>query len=166
MLYYFTLMIETLRKKLHAPELNEVLNNLLQHAMMMCETKAGTLQLINKTNNTLEIATSFGLSEEFIAHFSIVTCDDGSVCGRALAKGETIFISDLTTDRLFARHLNLALQNNIRAVLSTPLISASHKIIGMISVHFMTPKKISKVSLQAFESFCRKAADKIEELTS
>ncbi|HET6766721.1 MAG TPA: GAF domain-containing protein [Chitinophagaceae bacterium] len=159
-------MIETLRKKLHEPELNEVLNNLLQHAMMMCETKAGTLQLINRKNNTLEIAASFGLSDEFIAHFNIVTCDDGSVCGRALAKGETVFISDLTTDKLFARHLNLALQNNIRAVQSTPLISSSNNIVGMLSVHFMIPKKIRKMNLEAFESFCRKAADKIEELTT
>lgn len=158
-------MIEALRKKLHEPELHDLLDNLLQHAMMMCETKAGTLQLLNETNNTLEIATSFGLSDEFITHFRIVTCNDGSVCGRALAKKETIVIDDLTTDRSFARHLNLALQNNIRAVQSSPLISSNGKIIGMMSVHFVTPKKISKVSLKAFEAFCTKAADKIEEFT-
>ena len=159
-------MIETLRKKLHGPELYEVLDNLLQQAMMMCETKAGTFQLINKTNNSLEIVTSFGLSEEFITHFRFVNCYDGSVCGRALAKGETVFIPDLTSDRSFARHLNLALQNNIRSVQSTPLISSSNQIVVMISVHFMTPKKISKINLQEFESFCKKAADKIEELIS
>ena len=165
-MYIFTSMIETLRKKLHEPELHDVLDNLLQHAMMMRETKVGTLQLINETNNTLEIATSFGLSEEFITHFRVVNCDDGSVCGRALAKGETVFIDDLTTDRSFARHLNLALQNNIRAVQSSPLKTSNGKIIGMISVHFRVPKKISKTRLQAFELFCTKAADKIEELTS
>lgn len=159
-------MIEALRKKLHEPEVTELLDNLLQQAMMMCETKAGTLQLINKGNNTLEIATSFGLSDDFVAHFRIVSCTDGSVCGRALAKGKTIFIDDLTTDKLFARHLNLALQNNITAVQSTPLISSRNKIVGMVSVHYTTPKKISKISLQEFETFCTKAADRIEELTS
>ncbi len=162
---YTIAMINTLRKKILEPELQEVLDNLLQHAMMMCETKAGTLQLINKTNNTLEIASSFGLSDEFITHFRSVNYDDGSVCGRAFAKGETIFIEDLSADISFARHLNLALQNNITAVHSTPLISGSGNIVGMISVHFTTPGKINKNSLQAFESFCRKAADKIEEFT-
>ena len=156
-------MIDPIQKKLHGTDLHEVLDNLLQHAMMMCETKAGTLQLINETTNTLEIAASFGLSDEFITHFRIVTCDDGSVCGRALAKKETIFIDDLTTDRSFARHLNLALQNNIMSVQSTPLVSSSGKIIGMISVHFSTRKKKPTYDLQAFESFCTKAADKIEE---
>ena len=158
-------MINPIQKKLQGPELHEVLDNLLQHAMMMCNTKAGTLQLVNKTNNTLEIATSFGLSDEFITHFRIVTCDDGSVCGRALAKKETIFIEDLTTDRSFARHLNLALQNNIMSVQSTPLISSGGKIVGMISVHFSTRKKRPHNNLEAFESFCTKAADKIEEFT-
>jgi GAF domain-containing protein len=158
-------MIEALRKKLLEPELHEVLDNLLQHAMMMCGTKAGTIQLLNETNNSLEIATSFGLSDEFIMHFRIVTCDDGSVCGRALAKKETIFIDDLTKDRSFARHLNLALQNNIRAVQSSPLISSSGRIVGMMSVHFATPGKVSKVNVQEFESYCTKAADKIEEFT-
>ena len=99
-------MISSIQEKLNGSELHEVLDNLLQHAMMIWETKAGTLQLINETNNILELATSFGLSDEFITHFRFVSCDDGSVCGRALAKKETIFINDLTTDRSFARHLN------------------------------------------------------------
>jgi len=141
-----------------------VFDNLLQQAMIICGTKAGTLQLINKKNNTLEIASSFGLSPEFIEYFKVVTCDDGSVCGRALQKKETIFIEDLTTDRFFAKHLYLALQNNIIAVRSTPLITSLGKVIGMISVHFNTPKKLSKNSIEEIDSFCRKAADKIEEL--
>jgi len=36
----------------------------------------------------------------------------------------------------------------------------------MISVHFNTPKKLSKNSIEEIDSFCRKAADKIEELIS
>src|SRR6188768_463992 len=126
-------MIESLKSKLKEDELNEVLDNLIHQAMIICGTKAGTLQLVNKKNNTLEIATSSGLSPEFIEHFNVVTCDDGSICGRALSKRETIFIEDLTTDKTFAKHLNLALQNNIIAVRSTPLISSLGKIIGMIS---------------------------------
>jgi len=159
-------MIETLKSKLNSEELNEVLDNLLQQAMIICGTKAGTLQLINKKNNTLEIVSSFGLSPEFIEHFKVVTCDDGSVCERALQKKETIFIEDLTTDRFFAKHLYLALQNNIIAVRSTPLISSLGNVIGMVSVHFNTPKKLSKNSIEEIDSFCRKAADKIEELIS
>lgn len=159
-------MIDILKSKLKEDQLNEVLDNLLHQAMIMNHTKAGTLQLLNKTNSTLEIASSFGLSPEFIENFKVVRCDDGSVCGRALQKKETIFIEDLTTDKLFAKHLDLALRNNIFAVRSTPLISSLNNVIGMISVHFNTPRKLSKNSIEEMESFCQKAADKIEELIS
>ncbi|TMI88095.1 MAG: GAF domain-containing protein [Bacteroidetes bacterium] len=158
-------MIETLKSKLKDDELNEILDNLLHHAMMMNKAKAGTLQLINKKDHTLDIASSFGLSPEFIENFMVVTSDDGSVCGRALSKRETIFIDDLTTDKLFSKHLNLALQNNIVAVSSTPLISSLDKVIGMISVHFNTSRKLSKNNIEEMELFCREAADKIEELS-
>ena len=42
---------EGLKSKLKDEDLNEVLDNLLQQAMIICGTKAGTLQLINKKNN-------------------------------------------------------------------------------------------------------------------
>jgi GAF domain-containing protein len=159
-------MIDVLKNKLKEDQLIEVLDNLLHQAMIMNQTKAGTLRLINKKNNTLEIASSSGLSPDFIENFKIVTCDDGSVCGRALQEKETIFIQDLTTDKLFAKHLNLALRNNIFAVRSTPLISSLGNVIGIISVHFNIPRKLSKNSIEEMESFCQKAADKIEELIS
>lgn len=157
-------MITQLKKKISESELNEALDNLLQQAMMMNKTKAGTLQILNKKNHTLEIVASSGLSSEFIKHFKSVNADDGSVCGRALKTGKTIFIEDLTQDKQFARHLNLALQNNIIAVQSTPLISGKGHIVGMISTHFNTPVKLSKNTLEKFEAFCREAADKFEEL--
>jgi len=98
-------MIDILKSKLKEDQLTEVLDNLLHQAMVMNHTKAGTLQLLNKKNNTLEISSSFGLSAEFIESFKVVTCNDGSVCARALQQKETIFIEDLTTDKLFAKHL-------------------------------------------------------------
>jgi len=46
------------------------------------------------------------------------------MCLEDFAKQETIFIEALTTDKLFAKHLNLALLINIIAVRSTPLITS------------------------------------------
>jgi hypothetical protein len=66
-------MINILKKKLPEPELKEILNNFLQQAMMMNGTKAGTLQMINSHDHSLEIVSSFGLSNEFIEHFKKVT---------------------------------------------------------------------------------------------
>ncbi len=156
-------MISPLKKKFSESELNEVFDNLLQQAMMMNDTKAGTLQILNKENNTLDLVAASGLSPEFIEHFKVVTIDDGSVCGRALDSGQTVFIADLSTDKAFKSHLNLALKNNILAVQSTPLITSNGRLIGMVSNHFRVSHQPSRIHLEEFEKFCRSAADRIEE---
>lgn len=159
-------MINILKKKLPEPELKEMLENILQQAMLMNGTKAATLQILNNTDHSLEIAASSGLSDEFIEHFKKVTINDGSVCARALQAGETVFIGDITQDKLFARHLYLAMSNNINAVLSTPLICSKGNLIGMMSTHFRITRNPTKDSVKNFENFCKHAADKIDELIS
>ena len=136
-------MMNALKSYLWEEELKELFDNLLQHAMMMNRTKAGTLQLINEENHSLEIVCSYGLSTEFVEHFKIVSMDDGSFCGRALRKNCTIYVDDLTKDSAFARHMLLALQNNVVAVQSTPLKTCAGHVIGMISVHFSSPARPS-----------------------
>ncbi|HJS55068.1 MAG TPA: GAF domain-containing protein [Chitinophagaceae bacterium] len=156
-------MINILRKKLPEPELKEIFDNLLQQAMMMNGTKAGSLQMINTHDHSLEIVSSFGLSDEFIEHFKKVTINDGSICSRALQTGESVFIGDITQDKQFARHLFVTMANNINSIQSTPLICSNGRLIGMISTHSNITRNPSKISLAKFESFCRDAADKIEE---
>ena len=156
-------MINILKNKLSVAELNEMLNNLLQQAMILNKTKTATLQIINKKDLSLEIAASSGLSYEFIDHFQRVRINDGSVCARALEKGETIFIENVIHDRSFSAHLYVALRNNITAVQSTPMITSNGNTVGMISTHFKLSRKPSKVEIEKFETFCRNAADRIEE---
>lgn len=157
-------MSESLKTKFPETDVNERFENILQQAMLMSGTRTGTLQIVNTKNNSLDLVFSHGLSEEFVTHFKKVTLNDGSVCSRAMEAGKTIFIEDLTKDELFAKHLYLAIQNNIVAVQSTPLICSNGRLIGMVSTHFKIPKKPSKEALAKFESFCRDAAEKIKEI--
>jgi GAF domain-containing protein len=159
-------MINILKKKLPEPELKEILDNILQQAMLMNGTRAATLQILNKNDQSLEIAASYGLSDEFIDHFRKVTISDGSVCSRALQSGKTVFIGDITQDKLFTSHLLVALRNNINAVMSTPLICSKGNVIGMMSTHFKITRKPTKEGLKKFETFAKHAADKIDDLIS
>ena len=159
-------MINILKKKLPEAELKEMLDNILQQAMLMNGTRAATLQLLNKNDQSLEIAAAYGLSDEFIEHFKKVTINDGSVCSRALQSGETVFIGDITQDKSFARHLYVAMRNNINAVVSTPLICSKGHLIGMVSTHFKITRNPTKASLENFKTFCKTTADKIDEFLS
>lgn len=159
-------MINILKKKFPEPELKDLLDNFLKQAMLMNGTRAGTLQIVNNSDKSLEIAASYGLSEEFVEHFKKVSIDEGSVCSRAWEAGGTVFIGDITQEKLFARHLYVTMRNNINSILSTPLICSKGHIIGMISTHFKITRKPTKDGLDNFEAFCRNAADKIEEFIS
>lgn len=159
-------MINILKKKLPEPELKEILDNFLQQAMLMNGTRAGTLQILNSNDQSLEIAASYGLSDEFLNHFKKVTINDGSVCSRAMQTGESVFIGDITQDHQFRRHLHVTMRNNINAVLSSPLVCSKGHFIGMISTHFKITRRPNKGSLENFEAFCKKAADKIDEVIS
>jgi GAF domain-containing protein len=159
-------MINILKKKLPEPELKDLLDNFLQQAILLNGTRAGTLQIVNNSDHSLEIASSYGLSKEFLDHFKKVYINEGSVCSRAWKSGETVFIGDITQDRSFAHHLYVAMRNNINSIVSTPLICSNGRFIGMISTHYTITRKPTKDSLQNFEVFCKNAADKIDEFLS
>ncbi|HEY3250534.1 MAG TPA: GAF domain-containing protein [Ignavibacteria bacterium] len=139
-----------------------VLDEILRQAIKMSRSKLANMQIINKKKNCLEIVTHHGFSQEFLEHFSKVTAEDGSICGRAMMTGKTVFIHDITKDKLFTPHLSIALKAGFRAVQSTPLMTTSGNLIGIISTHFTLPHRLTKEELINFEAFCRNAADKIE----
>lgn len=157
-------MDNILKYKITPEELNEIVDNILQQAMIYNRAKAGTLQLFNKEKNSLDLMASFGLSDDFIEYFKTVDINDSSVCARALKIRKTIFIDDLSKDKLFMPHLAVALRNGIFAVQSTPLISGKRNIIGMVSTHFKLPRKPTADEMRNFENFCRQAADTLEEI--
>ena len=58
--------------------------------------------------------------------------------------------------------LKIALQNGIRAIQSTPLLSRTGQAIGMISTHWRQPHQPSERDLRLFDVLARQAADLIE----
>src|SRR6185437_10483019 len=58
--------------------------------------------------------------------------------------------------------LKTYLQTGIRAVQTTPLISRSGRVIGMISTHWREPHEPPETDLQRLDVLARQAADLIE----
>lgn len=156
-------MVSALRSKLAKTNFQSTLDDILRNAMKINRAKLGNMQIINSQNNWLEIVAHRGFRSPFLEHFRIVTTDDGSICGRAVKSGETVFVDDVATDESFSAHLQYAKDAGFRTVISTPLISNRGSIIGVISTHFSLPHRFTKEDLVRFEGFCSRAADKIEE---
>lgn len=155
-------MVNILRSKLPQPVLNNMYEKILRQAMMINRASCGNMQILNKHDQSLEIVISVGLSGQFLEHFKKVGTHDGSVCARALQARRTIFVSDLSTDEFFVPHLKIALAEGIRSVQSTPLISRTGQLIGMVSTHYKLPRRHADTEFSKFEIFCGNTADMIE----
>ena len=116
------------------------LQKLLQAAIKMDDADKGTLQFFNKKLNGLEIVTSEGFGDDFLAHFKLVTAFDSSCCGRALGVGSPIMINDVTTDASFKPNLKIAEAAGFRAVKSVPLFYTDGQRLGVLSTHYKNPK--------------------------
>jgi GAF domain-containing protein len=81
----------------------------------------------------------------------------------ALSWGRRIIVPDTEACDFFgAGDLDAFRRSNIRAVQSTPLVSRSGQLLGMISTHWREPHRPAERALRALDVLARQAADFIE----
>lgn len=102
-----------------------------------------------------------GLSEEFLGYFAR-THDDGMSCSRALRSGERVIVEDVIADPGYAPHRAIVEVSGFRAVQSTPLISHTGELLGIITTYFQQPQTFSQSMLRCTDLYARYAADIIE----
>ncbi|MDN8618060.1 sensor histidine kinase [Variovorax ginsengisoli] len=102
-----------------------------------------------------------GLSEEFLGYFAR-THDDGMSCSRALRSGERVIVEDVIADPGYAPHRAIVEVSGFRAVQSTPLISHTGELLGIITTHFRQPHTFSQGVLRCTDLYARYAVDIIE----
>jgi CheY-like chemotaxis protein len=134
--------------------LNTVLATLLQRVMTCTNADRGNVQLFRPRVNGLTIALQQGFGQVFLSHFALVA-DDGSACGRASRALSQVVIEDVHADLAFAPHLEIARASGFSAVQSTPLVSTSGSLVGMVSTHFAEPHRPSTEELELLVSYGR-----------
>lgn len=134
-------MIQILTHYINVPlELHDRFRTLLAEAMKCDEADKGNLQFYNEKENLLRIIAHSGFSEKFLQHFAAVKPFDSSVCGRAIAIGSPVFISDVSQDAGFEPNMEIAREEGFTAVLSLPIVDDDRKPLGVISLHYVEPK--------------------------
>ena len=146
---------------LAAEDLTTALDDVLENAIVTCGADFGNIQLYNPQTKTLEIIVERGFQHEFLDHFRMVRADSGSVCAQAVQSGERIVVEDVELDPGFEPHRRIAAAAGFRAVQSTPL-RAHGKILGMLSVHFRAPHRVSERDQRLLDLYARHSADLIE----
>jgi PAS domain S-box-containing protein len=142
--------------------LDKCLYEILEAAITITGADKGNIQLLNPEVGLL-IAAHRGFGPAFLKYFECVR-DDPSSCSAAMRSGERIIVEDVTTSEIFVRQpsMNVLIDEGVRAVISTPLMSAAGNVLGMISTHFGEPHHPSERELGLLDLLARQAADYLE----
>jgi PAS domain S-box-containing protein len=113
----------------------------------------------------LRLLAFHGFSPQAAAFWEWVGIDSSnSTCGAALRTGKRVIAPDIEKCDFMTGSEDRAmyLQTGIQACQTTPLISRSGKIVGMISTHWREPHHPSERDLRMFDLLVRQAADLME----
>src|SRR5262245_3339562 len=144
--------------------LPEGLANVLAAVIHMLCADKGNIQLLDAGRQVLVICVQQGFDSQFLEYFREVSADDGSVCGRALRTGERLIVEDVELDTEFGPHRKIARSTGFRCVQSTPLLEPDGKPIGMLSTHFVQPRRFSAEALRWLDLYARQASDFIQRI--
>lgn len=151
-------------------DLHELYGKIVDAAVAITGSQFGTMQLLCPAGDAsghggeLNLLCSRGLSAEAAAYWEWVNPAVHSSCTAALKSGRRATIPDFEawdeiagTQDLFAFR-----RAGIRAAQTTPLLSRSGELLGMISTHWATPHQPSERDLRLLDILARQAADLLE----
>src|SRR5262245_34534217 len=142
-------------------DLQSILDCVLDGGVELTDANLGNVKLVDQRQGYLTIAAQRGFQQEFLDFFHRANADDSlSICGRALRERRAI-ISDVMTDEEFTPWQSVAERAGFRSLQSTPLISSSGALVGIISTHFPIPHQPTEHEMNAVRSLAKLAANAI-----
>ncbi len=140
---------------------------LLDAAVAIMRSEFSSMQMLcseRGTGGELRLLAFRGFNPEAAAFWEWVDADSDSTCGAALRSGARVLVPDVEQCEFMAGTADLRTYRDtgIRAVQSSPLISRSGKIVGMISTHWKTAYQPTERQLRLLDILARQAADLIE----
>jgi GAF domain-containing protein len=112
----------------------------------------------------LKLIGHYGFSEEAAKFWAWVRADSSCTCGVAIVRRERVIAADVENTAFMAGtpDQKQLLAAGIRAAQTTPLLSRSGELVGMITTHWTVPHVPSERDLRLLDILARLAADLIE----
>lgn len=146
-------------------DIHALYERILDGAMHLMSAPMGSMQAVDPDRNELRLLAWRGFHPESAAFWDRINLDSvHTSCGVAFLSGHRIIVPDTEACDFIAgsadlEHYHLS---NIRSMQSTPLISRSGQMLGMISTEWREPHQPSEHTLRSFDVLARQAADLIE----
>ena len=143
-------------------------DRILAGAVSIMRSDFASMQMLDHERGRggeLRLLAFRGFTPEAAAFWEWVGVDSaGSTCGAALRTGKRVIAVDIEKCDFMkgSEDREMFLQTGIHACQTTPLLSRSGRILGMISTHWRQPHEPSERDLRVFDILARQAADLIE----
>lgn len=145
-------------------DVQSILSYVLDRSMELSNSGFGNVQLMNWESGFLELDAQRGFQAEFLNFFARVKLEDGTACARALRSRDAIIVEDVMSDPQFAPCRDIMIRAGVRAVQSTPLISSSGALVGILSTHFGVPCRPTDQQMLAMRNASQLVANAIIHL--
>lgn len=142
-------------------ELHPLLDEILGVATAVEGSPMGLLSLGDLEQDGLRVGASIGFDDTFLNQIEFVKAGDG-VYGTCFQERRRIIVEDLEREPDFEAFRNTARAAGIKSIHSTPLITRSGKIIGVLSTHFREAHRPSDREIHLCNLCARQAVDFIE----
>jgi PAS domain S-box-containing protein len=146
-----------------ATDLPSALQRIVETCVETQGADYGLVWIHDAPTDRLVVQASHGFDAEGRALFRDVPAGPyGGSAGNAWATCKRWMIADTETDPAFEPYRESARTVGFRAVHSTPIVTRSGALLGVISVHYRAPRAPLQREMQAADVCARHAADAIE----
>jgi len=145
-------------------DLEALHKRVLDAAINLMSADMGCMQRFHPEQDELRLLAWKGFHPYSAAFWERVHLESASACDAALSIGHRIMVPDVEASDFMAGTIDLHAyrQSGIRAVQSTPLVSRSGRLLGIISTHWRKPHRPTERAFRLLDVLARQAADLIE----
>jgi two-component sensor histidine kinase len=149
---------------IRASDVETLYEKILDAAVTIMGSDFASMQMFHPERGELQLLAHRGFDASSVAFWQWVRPGAGCICGAALSSGERAIVSDVECCDFMAGTENLReyREAGMRAMQSTPLVSRTGRLLGMISTHWRNQHQPSERELQFLDVLARQAADLIE----
>jgi PAS domain S-box-containing protein len=146
-------------------EIQKVFDQIVDTATALARDTMGSLQLLDIKSKSLQLRSARGLSDRWIEYWKIVDQCDG-ICGEAVISKKRISIENIADSPSFRGKpaYEILLKEGISAIQSTPIISRSGELLGVLTTYNYKPGLPDNHSLWVLDLLARQTADIIDRL--
>ena len=133
-------------------ELPALLTELVLHHEALMPDVLGSVLLLDRTRQTLHLGAAPSLPSDYsTALEGLVIGPMVGSCGTAVFTQQTVVVSDIANDPLWANFAPLALSHGLKACWSVPIVDSKQGVLGTFAMYMREPSRPTQEQLQAIE---------------